>query len=181
MEPKSKTLKALATAAAFSVLTFSSIGIAAITGHLQIAGSNLNPFSGSRVHRTQSLESILESIPVQVTHQGLTRHIGQAVTNGRPLDFRPGKPIPARKVECGSCGIIDSIQARDPGEDDAHPHAATARLVSFQGGMSGTDKSFIVTVRMGDGSMRTILESQRPAFSVGERVQLVNGTVIPLG
>lgn len=170
-------MKALAAIAAFSVLTFSSIGIAAITGNLQIAGSNLNPFSGNQVQRAPTLESI----PVQVTHQGLTRHTGQTVTNGRPLDFRPGKRVPARKVDCGSCGIIDSIQARDPGEADFHPHAATARLVSHQGGSAATDESFIVTVRMGDGSMRTILENQRPAFSVGERVQLVNGTVIPLG
>lgn len=177
VEPKNRLLKPLVAAAAFSVATFSSIGIAAITGHLQIARSNLNPFAGLQAHRTQSTGLIA----VQATHQGLTRRTGQVVTEGQPLDFRPGKRIPARKVECESCGVIYSIQARETPEDNFHASAPGPRPVSLQDGPASADRHFVVIVRMGDGSKRTILENQRPAFSIGERVQLLNGTVIPLG
>lgn len=182
MESKNRILKPLVVAAAFSVATFSSIGVAAITGHLQIASSNLNPFAGNRTHNQTHRTQSIDLVAVQVTHQGLTRHAGQVVPNGKPLEFRPGKRIPARKVECDSCGVIDSIQARTTQEDYFHNSAPGLTPVSLQDGPTTmADRSFVVTVRMGDGSTRTILENQRPAFSIGERVQLVNGTVIPLG
>ena len=182
VEPKNRILKPLIAAAALSVATFSGIGVAAITGHLQIANSNLNPFASSRVNRTQvNGTQSAEAIVVHATHQGLTRHAGQVVSDGRPLDFRPGKRVPARKVDCDSCGVIDSIQAHEPREETFHASAPGVQPVNFNGSLAVNDRSFVVTVRMGDGSVRTILENQRPAFSIGERVQLVNGTVIPLG
>lgn len=176
VESKNRILKPLVVTAAISVATFSSIGVAAITGHLQIASSNFNPFAGN-----QTTAQSIDLVAVQVTHQGLTRHAGQVVPDGKPLDFRPGKRVPSRKVECDSCGVIDSIQARTAQEDYFHNSAPGLTHVSLQEGPTVADGSFVVTVRMGDGSMRTILENQRPAFSIGERVQLVNGTVIPLG
>ena len=41
--------------------------------------------------------------------------------------------------------------------------------------------SYIVRVRMEDGSFRTIFEHQRPPFSVGEKVRLINGSIITVG
>jgi len=41
--------------------------------------------------------------------------------------------------------------------------------------------SFVVIVRMENGTLRTIHENQRPPFTIGERVKLVNGTVIRSG
>ncbi|MGH2349337.1 MAG: hypothetical protein ACRDFT_07735 [bacterium] len=38
--------------------------------------------------------------------------------------------------------------------------------------------SFVVRVRMEDGTVRTIYEIQRPRFSVGERVRLINGSIV---
>ena len=40
---------------------------------------------------------------------------------------------------------------------------------------------FVVTVHMENGTVRTIYESDRPPFDIGERVKLVNGSVIRLG
>jgi hypothetical protein len=177
VERKIKTLKPLIAVADLSVATFSSIGVAAITGHLQIARSNLNPFASNHLHQYK----ITETIAVEATHEGLTRHSGQFGVEGKPVDFRPGKRVPSRKVECDTCGVIDSIQPRDTRNNDFHETPASVKLVSFQVESQPEGRSFIVTVRMGDGSMRTILEHQRPAFNIGERVQLVNGTVIPLG
>ena len=42
---KNPVLAPLVIAAALSVLAFSGIGVAAITGHLSITNSSLNPFS----------------------------------------------------------------------------------------------------------------------------------------
>jgi hypothetical protein len=41
--------------------------------------------------------------------------------------------------------------------------------------------SFIIRLRMEDGSFRTIFEHQLPKFSIGEKVRLVNGAVISVG
>ena len=38
--------------------------------------------------------------------------------------------------------------------------------------------SFVVRVKMEDGTVRTIYEIQRPRFSVGERVRLINGSIV---
>jgi hypothetical protein len=40
--------------------------------------------------------------------------------------------------------------------------------------------SFIVRLRMEDGSLRTIYEHQRPKFSIGEKVKLVNGSLVSM-
>jgi ribosomal protein L35AE/L33A len=40
---------------------------------------------------------------------------------------------------------------------------------------------FVVTVHMENGTVRTIYESERPPFDIGERIKLVNGSVIRLG
>lgn len=39
-------------------------------------------------------------------------------------------------------------------------------------------ESYIVRVRMENGTVRTIYENQRPVFSVGERVKFVNGSLV---
>lgn len=177
MEQRSRILKPLIVGAALSVATFSSIGVAAITGHLQIARSNLNPFSSTHISR----HKVTEIIAVEATHQGLTRHAGQLGAEGKPVDFRPGKRVPSRNLECDTCGVIDSIQPRDVKNDEFPQAGASVKFVSYQGEARPESRNFVVTVRMGDGSVRTILENQRPVFNIGERVQLVNGSVIPLG
>ena len=40
---------------------------------------------------------------------------------------------------------------------------------------------FVVTVHMENGTVRTIYETERPSFNIGERIKLVNGSVIRLG
>lgn len=51
---------------------------------------------------------------------------------------------------------------------------------AIAGGNAQMTISFIVRLRMEDGSVRTIYEHQPPKFSVGERVKLENGSVISL-
>ncbi|MGH8161970.1 MAG: hypothetical protein ACRESR_07505 [Gammaproteobacteria bacterium] len=49
---------------------------------------------------------------------------------------------------CNSCGTITSIQAESP-------------------------TGYVVTIRMDDGTVRTVRQTKQPAFQVGDRVQLL--------
>jgi hypothetical protein len=78
---------------------------------------------------------------------------------------------------------VDSIKPQQASRDDgkiALALAATGSAERFDGERPGP-LSFIVVVRMENGTLRTIHENQRPPFGIGERVKLVNGTVIRLG
>jgi len=182
MDRQSRLLPLLTIAAAASVVAFSSIGIAAITGHLSIARSSLNPFSafgGATAVPNSGSSRVISGL----THEGLTRSAGETAAHGKPVNFRPGARLPARTPSCPNCGVVDSIKPQQAsGRDDKLAIALgttgrayqidNAKLISF---------TFVVIVRMENGTLRTIHENQRPPFSIGERVKLVNGTVIPLG
>lgn len=182
MNLKNRLLPVLTIAAAASVIGFSGIGIAAITGHLSIARSSLNPFSafgGVTTLPTSGSHRVRSSL----SHEGLTRSTGETSAQGKPVNFRPGARLPTRKGSCPDCGVVDSIKSQQAGSEEVKPAAqlgttgraykmAREKLSSF---------SFVVIVRMENGTLRTIHENQRPPFGIGERVKLVNGAVIPLG
>jgi hypothetical protein len=182
MDQKNRLLPLLTIAAAASVVAFSSIGIAAITGHLPIARSSLNPFSafgGAPAVPTSGSYRV----PSSLIHQGLTRSAGETAAQGKPVSFRSGARLPARKPSCPNCGVVDSIKAQQASDGDGKLAAAlgtTGRAYQIDSEKLSSF-SFVVIVRMENGTVRTIHENQRPPFSIGERVKLVNGTVIPLG
>ncbi len=182
MNQKNRLLPILTIAAAASVVTFSSIGIAAITGHLSIARSSLNPFSA--FGGTTLVPAIGSArVPSSLTHEGLTRSAGESAAQGKPVNFRPGARVPARKASCANCGVVDSIKPQQASGDDSKLAAAfgtTSRAYQIDREKLSSF-SFVVIVRMENGTVRTIHENQRPPFSIGERVKLVNGTVIPPG
>lgn len=189
-DQKNTLLTPLVVAAAISVIAFSGIGVAAITGNLSIAHSSLNPFSS---FSTTPASGIIQA-PVIPTegHQGLTRNRGETLAEGKPVDFRFGARIPARKPVCPNCGVVDSIlpgrtqpaseitrvtAARGEGETILKVAAGRAAEEAGRSPRAG----FVVTVHMENGTVRTIYESERPSFAIGERVKLVNGAVIRLG
>ena len=179
MDQKNRLLALLTITAAASVFAFCSIGIAAITGHLPIAGSSLNHFSafgGAPALPTSGSDRVRSSL----THEGLTRSAGETAAQGKPVNFRPGARLPARKPFCSNCGIVDSIKPQQAsGEDGTLAAALGTTGRAYQSDVEKLGSfSFVVVVRMENGSLRTIHENQRPPFSIGERVKLVNGTVI---
>jgi hypothetical protein len=182
MDQKNRLLPLLTIAAAASVVAFSGIGIAAITGHLSIVRSSLNPFSAFG-GAPAVLTSSSDRVPSSLTHEGLTRSAGETAVQGKPVNFRPGARLPARKPSCQNCGVVDSIKPQQASGDDGKlPAALGATGRAYQIDREKLSSfSFVVIVRMENGTLRTIHENQRPPFSIGERVKLVNGTVIPLG
>ena len=106
-DQKNTLLTPLVIAAAISVIAFSGIGVAAITGNLAITHSSLNPFSSFTI---APVSGIIQAPAIQSErHAGLTRHRGEILTEGKPVIFQLGARIPARKPVCPDCGVVDSI------------------------------------------------------------------------
>jgi outer membrane lipoprotein SlyB len=189
-DQKNPFLTPLVIAAALSVIAFSGIGVAAITGHLSITHSGLNPFS--TFSHTAAIGIIQAPVIPTEGHEGLTRSRGEAQTEGKPVKFQFGARLPARKPVCPDCGVVDSII---PGHARPLATGFTRSLATGSegatilkvAGKAGDEQdgsptaAFVVTVHMENGTVRTIYESERPSFNIGERIKLVNGSVIRLG
>ncbi|HEX4984516.1 MAG TPA: hypothetical protein VFV71_00460 [Burkholderiales bacterium] len=179
----------LIAAAALSVVAFSGIGVAAITGHLSLTRSSLNPFAS--FNRSAASGLIQAPIITDPGHQGLTRKRGQTPAAGKPVTFRAGARVPAKKSVCQDCGVVDSIR---PGRArSAVPGIPRSMAADSEGtGIARVDREtnerpsddasgYVVRVQMENGTVRTIYETERPAFDVGERIKLVNGAVMRQG
>ena len=177
MEQNNKLLVPLAILAIASIVTFSSIGIAAITGHLSISQPSLNTFGSV----DQALQVQLTQVATSPAHQGLTRVAGEHRNAGKPVDFRRGVRIAAKRGTCEACGIIDSISPVIPSSTSEEQPGMASSGQESSDASSTSGKSFIVIIRMEDGTTRTIRENQHPSFDVGERVKLVNGAIISIG
>jgi hypothetical protein len=189
-DQKDPLLAPLVIAAALSVIAFSGIGVAAITGHLSIAHSSLNPFSS--FSNTPASGIIQAPIVPTEGHEGLTRNRGETLAEGKPVNFQFGARVPARKPVCPDCGVVDSIipgHARPPATGIIRSLAAGSEGATILkvAGTTGDEQDgsrragFVVTVHMENGTVRTIYETERPPFNIGERIKLVNGSVIRLG
>ena len=113
----------------------------------------------------------------------------------------------ARDGACASCGTVESIRALELKGDATglgavaggvtgavvgnqigrgNGNAAMTILAAAGGALAGNQieknvkkhYSYRVTVRMDDGSFRTVSQSSPPAVVVGERVRVVDGAVI---
>jgi hypothetical protein len=190
MTQKNRLLYPLVIGAVVSVTTFSCLGIAAITGHLPVGQGAVDPFIRYTADGATP-GSVVRVEPVVATHVGLTRQRDMdPVPASRPLEFRRGQRI--AQSACPTCGVIHSIEAGAAGvaptaaesdPDGQSPVAARVmRAMHSRDGAGpelGTQEAnFVVRVKMEDGTVRTIYEIQRPHFSIGERVRLVNGSII---
>ena len=141
------------------------------------------------------------------THVGLTRSaVNGADANIKQAKLRDGRRrTQTAKSECDRCGVIQSIERHDlllpikrtqigpftVGVENNNaseemfpvPMLARSNRNSYNANSRKYDgaTSFIIRLQMEDGSLRTIYEHQLPKFSIGEKVQLVNGAVVSVG
>lgn len=71
---------------------------------------------------------------------------------------------------CATCGVVEAVRvlevrAEPPAGGDARKPA-------------GTRTSYRVTVKMADGSYRTLAQSTPPAVGIGDRVRVADGAVV---
>ena len=191
----------LACCAIVSVATFSGIGIAAITGQLAVTPDKGALFSSNDElnKRIRAGEKAAASVP-RPTHVGLTRSAVRDADEGdKPMILRVSQRFSQTlKPPCSRCGVIDSIEphalqmpsSQAPANVSSNGSFGTPLLAganrsvyAASGASSSEDDvatSFIVRLRMEDGSLRTIYENQRPKFSVGEKVKLINGSLVSM-
>jgi len=195
MDKRNRLLTPLVIAAAVSVVAFAGIGVAAITGHLSITQLSPNPFAGF-IGMSKTSPPAADPVVTKARPKAVARNQAE---NARPIDFKPGTRVATGKSKCEDCGVVDSIRAKEVekagvisagmkdsrAEDSmsASGRASGLTYASLNGTGNGTRiaVNFVLTLRMEDGTVRTIYENQRPPFSIGERVRLINGAVVPLG
>jgi hypothetical protein len=76
----------------------------------------------------------------------------------------------AASAACATCGIVEAVRIVEVRGD--------ARAVGDSGRAGGTRLSYRVTVRMADGSYRTLAQPTPPSVAVGDRVRVAEGVVV---
>ena len=171
--------------AAVSVIIFSALGVASLTGLIPAAQSN----------------SVQQPEP---------RPNKQPQSVQPPAKPARAAPVRIAATACDNCGVVDAINAVEvKGEGTGLGVVAggvTGALLGNQigrgsgntvatiagaagGAFAGNEIEknmkkavrYQVRVRMNDGTYRTTYQSTAPAFSVGEKVKVVNGQVVSLG
>ena len=178
-------------AAGVAVLLFSLLGAAALTGILPIG--NTKPAGPAAIAQSGATQS--DAVP-----RGGSIAQSAPVAPAKPA---PGRGI--FSAPCPNCGVVDAIQpvevkGRTSGLGAVAGGVAggllgnqfgrgTTRSVLTVGGAAGgafagdaiegqmkKHTSWRITVRLEDGSVRTLSQNAQPQFAVGERVRIVNGT-----
>lgn len=181
MEQKSKTHPVLIVAG-IAVTLFSVLGAAAVTGLL--------PAAISRTADSSAVPQPSQAAPA-------VRAVAQA-TSAQP------KPRAQAQSPCGNCGVIESIRAVEVKEKTSGLGAVAGgvaggllgnqigsggtRTVLTVGGAAGgafagdaveghmkKHTVWRVTVRLEDGSIRTVSQRAQPAFASGDRVRVLEG------
>ncbi|MES2740255.1 MAG: glycine zipper 2TM domain-containing protein [Pseudomonadota bacterium] len=193
-------------AAAIAVLLFCAIGIAAIMGWLPVSnGSARGPNDGAlnAADRLASAPVSAPPVPVQAPRRAeAAPHRSPAPAREEPIR-QAAVEVPAL---CTSCGVVESVRETTTRADGSGVGAAGGAVVGGLlghqvGGGRGRDvatvlgaiggavagnqieghvratSSYDVTVRMNDGSTRTLHETAEPSWHAGDRVRLVDGVL----
>jgi hypothetical protein len=91
-----------------------------------------------------------------------------------------GLTIPERDGVCASCGTVEAVRVVEV-RGDTPPTIVGAAGGALAG--NAVEKnvqkrvSYRITVRMDDGSFRTVSQPTAPAVAVGDRVRIANGAL----
>jgi outer membrane lipoprotein SlyB len=176
-------------AAGVAVLLFSLLGAAALTGVLP-AGNTKSAEPGAFAQK----EAAPSSAPAR----------GPAPSTSRAA--APAATVPVAAA-CGTCGKIESIRAVEvKGESSGlgavtggivggvvgnqFGHGGTKTLLTVGGAAGGAfagdavekhvkkHTAWQVTVRLDDGSARTLSQAAQPPFAIGDRVRILDGKLL---
>jgi hypothetical protein len=87
----------------------------------------------------------------------------------RPLAEAAREPSAATTAACATCGIVEAVRVVEV-RGEAPAAGAGQRP-------AGARLSYRVTVRMSDGSYRTLAQPTPPTVAVGDRVRVADGAV----
>lgn len=89
---------------------------------------------------------------------------------------RTRPPVVSNPASCPNCGVVQSIERASSEEMSGPTGGSPTPRAAGTGGNGAT--IFVVRLRMDDGSQRVIQELFAPAFSVGQRIRVVNGLLL---
>ena len=199
-------LHPLLAVAAIAVIVFSVAGVAAIFGKIPGAESKPgDPFAQNMSTAPSASQAMAEeraslAARVQPQPQPLAQAPAPLAQAPAPLAQAPA-PVP-----CADCGVIESIRVAEvKGQGSGLGAVAggvaggligiqighgTGRTVATIAGAAGgayaghtIEKNvkkhtvYRVTLRMEDGSLRTVSQREAPAYAVGDRVRVSNGRI----
>jgi hypothetical protein len=141
--------------AAVSMIIFIIVGIAAIIYQIQAANSTTSE---------PAARGFLES--------GIKTNIMPIV------EKRTSTQIMELTKPCANCGVIDSITVNEAkGDRSAANSAYTGHEIEKNVNQTVVH---LVKVHMDNGTYRVVLQQDQPIFHVGEKVKIINGTVVQL-
>lgn len=200
MENKNGMLYPMMIIAAISVILFSVVGIATMTGHMPSVFSQKNDASAE--------------VPAIATGNDVSA--GKAADADkapeRSMAAAPRSTASPRQTAavCATCGVVESVNTQEMkgkgtglgavggavvggvlghqvGNGRGNDLATVAGAIG--GGFAGNEiernvkktHSYVIHVRMEDGSYRTITQSTQPSVAAGDRVRVENGKIVARG
>jgi outer membrane lipoprotein SlyB len=172
-----RTTHPLVLGAAASVIVVSLLGAAAIVGFLPNARSDKIDTPVQR--SAAAADSARRDVPKLAAHDDTCVSCG-TVESIRALEIK-GNASGLGAVAGGVTGAVVGSQA-----GRGNGNTVMTIIGAAGGALAGNEieksakkrYSYRVTVRMDDGSFRTLSQSTAPAVAVGERVRVVDSTVI---
>lgn len=138
--------------AVVSLIMFSIVGIAAITGVMTVVESETSGLAASPEEK-----SIKPNItPIFV-------------------EKRASAPKVERSKPCANCAVVEFIIVSEIKED-----GAGVGMVPVADGQTVTRSAYLVKVRMHDGTYRVVSQLDQPVFHVGEKVKIVDNKIVHL-
>lgn len=201
MDTRQRLLYPLLIVAALSVTVFSMVGIATMTGRLPSAHSQV---VDSATHPER--QPRFDSVPTDATRADAYR-ADTARGNSARAETKAGTARQQKSAAaCPACGVVESIRVveRDGAASGVGAVAGgvTGAVVGNQfgsgngraamtliGGLGGAlagntiekkvnrTSVYQVKVRMDDGSLRILNPKEQPAFAVGDKVRIENGSL----
>ena len=140
--------------AVISLIIFSLVGIAAITGQITVVNSETSGLAASPEEK--SIKSNITPIFVEK---------------------RASAPKVERSKPCANCAVVDSIIVSENKEDGG---GVSMVLGSVADGQTATMSAYLVKVRMDDGTYRVVSQQDQPVFHAGEKVKILNNKIVHL-
>lgn len=167
MNASSSKLQPVYFAAAVSVIVFSAVGVAAITGHLPGATS-----SPSAVASAPAVAQP-KGAPAPCADCGVIEGIRAVQVAGEPTG-----------LGAAAGGITGAVIGSQIGRGDGRTIAAIAGAAGGAYAGNSIEKNMKkhvvhrITLRMDDGSMRVLTQTAAPDYAVGARVRVVGQRIV---
>ncbi|HEY6241751.1 MAG TPA: hypothetical protein VIW78_13060 [Burkholderiales bacterium] len=162
-------IKLFTARAAVSAVVLSLIVVGALTGMLPRAPSQKPNDLSQKPNQARAADSVSRSVAPSCALCGTIESI-------RTVEVRDE----IRAIGAAPGGFTGTASNADKGDTGM----ATTILGAVGGAFTGTEmdekkrRVYRVTVRMDDGSFRTVSLSSPPAFTVGEKVRVVEGKLV---